>query len=60
VTLTYFSDGGEKYLLWVEQNSLCADANKAGWRQARLENFTELYGALLGVNLELQPSLPVE
>ena len=58
---TFFSDATvQNYLLWVEQNSLCADANEVDWREVRLKNFTELYGELLHLNLELQPSLQVE
>jgi len=37
----------EKYLLWVEQNSVCADANERDWLQGRLKNFTLLYEELL-------------
>jgi hypothetical protein len=37
----------EKYLLWVEQNSVCADANERDWQEARLKNFTLLYEELL-------------
>jgi hypothetical protein len=37
----------EKYLLWVEHNSVCADANERDWLEARLKNFTLLYQELL-------------
>jgi len=37
----------ERYLLWVEQNSVCADANERDWLEARLMNFTLLYEELL-------------
>jgi capsular polysaccharide biosynthesis protein len=37
----------EKYLLWVEQNSVCADENERDWLEARLKNFTALFDELL-------------
>ena len=48
----------EKYLLWVEQNSVCSDDSEGDWLEARLKNFTLLYRELLsdGADVEIQRS----
>jgi hypothetical protein len=38
----------EKYLLWVENNSIVADENENDLTAGRLKNFTQLYRELLG------------
>lgn len=36
-----------RYLLWVERNSIVADPHEQDWLDARLKNFAELYRELL-------------
>ena len=44
----------QRYLLWVERNSVNVDEDEEDWRNVRLQNFVELYRHLLSGGVSLR------